>query len=110
MYQQQDTLSVAEKEELRSRIANLRKVMMQLRADLRLTLAKPRTAQLITAQATILWEMLAELNSSSLSGYGAVSPQFSAYLDPVAEDMTQEMHEISRLFSAASSTRVKAVK
>lgn len=77
--------------------------MMQLCGDLHLTPAKPSTAHLITAQATILREMLAELNSSSLHGYGAVSPELSAYLDPIGENLTQQMHDISRLSSRASS-------
>jgi hypothetical protein len=54
---------------------------------------------LIVGQATILWEMLAELNSASLHGFGAVSPELAAYIDPLGEDLTQEMHHISRLFS-----------
>ena len=56
-------------------------------------------ARLIVGQATVLWEMLAELNSSSLQGYGIVSPQLAAYIDPVGESLTQQMREISRLFS-----------
>lgn len=110
MYQQQDTLSTTEKNELRSRVDKLRQGITQLCGDLNLPPAKPNTSQLITAQATILWEMLAELNSSSLRGYGAVSTQLSACLDPIGEDLTQQMHEISRFFSRASSSRAKVVK
>jgi hypothetical protein len=102
MYQQQDTLSAAEKKELRFRIDNLRKEMMRLQGDLHLAPAKPNTAQLVTAQATVLWEMLAELNNSSLRGYGAVPPQLGAYLNPIGENLTQQIHEISRLFSRSA--------
>ena len=101
MYQQRDTLSAAEKEELRARIAKLRELIVHMRDDLKLTPERPSTAQLIVGQSTILWEMLAELNSSSLHGYGAVSPQLAAYLDPLGESLTQQMSEISRLFSQA---------
>lgn len=102
MYQQQDTLSTTDKKELRSRIKNLRNAIVQLRDDLDLAPDRPSTAQLIVGQATILWEMLAELNSSGLHGYGAVSPQLAAYLDPIGENLAQQMHEISSLFSRST--------
>ena len=102
MYQQQDTLAAAEKKELRTRINNLRDVVVRLRDNLNLAPERPSNAQLIVGQATILWEMLAELNSSSLHGYGAVSPQLAEYLDPLGESLTQQMDEISRLFSQAT--------
>ena len=99
MYQPQDTLTVAAKKELRTRIKNMRESIVRLRDDLKLDPARPRTTSLIVGQATVLWEMLAELNSSSLHGYGTISPQFAAYIDPIGESLTQQMHEISALFS-----------
>lgn len=99
MYEQRDTLSAAEKKELRTRIKDLRKLIVRLRDDLNLTPESAGTARSIVGQATVLWEMLAELNSSSLQGYGTVSPQLAAYIDPIGESLTQQMHEISRLFS-----------
>jgi len=99
MYQQQDTLSDKQKKELRRHIKELRVVMTRLRDDLGLVPARPGTAKLITGQATILWEMLAELNSPSLRGYGEVSPELAQYLDPIGESLTQQMHEITALFS-----------
>jgi hypothetical protein len=105
MYQQQHLLSAAQKTELRIRIAKLRKLMTRLRDDLELEPDKPTTSQLIVGQATVLWEMLAELNSSSLRGYGAVSAEWAAYIDPLGEALTREMHEISRLFSRETSNK-----
>jgi hypothetical protein len=105
MYRQQNTLSALQKTQLRARIAKLRELIVRLRDDLQLEPDRPTTAQLIIGQATILWEMLAELNSSSLQGYGAVSPELAAYIDPLGEDLTREMHEISRLFHKARPTR-----
>ncbi len=107
MYQQRDTLSATEKKELQTRINNVREIIMRLRDDLNLEPTRPSIAQLIAGQATVLWEMLAELNSSSLRGYGTVSPQLAAYLDPLGESLTQQMHEVSRLFSQASSAALQ---
>jgi hypothetical protein len=103
MYQQQNTLSASQKTQLRTLIAKLRELMVRLRDDLELEPDKPTTAQLIVGQATVLWEMLAELNSSSLHGYGEVSPELATYLDPLGKGLTREMHEISRLFTESRS-------
>ncbi len=103
MYRQQNTISAAQRSELGMRIAKLRKLMMRLRDDLELEPDEPTTSQLIIGQATVLWEMLAELNSSSLRGYGAVSAELASYIDPLGEELTREMHEISRLFSQKTS-------
>ena len=43
--------------------------------------------------------------SASLHGYGTVSPQFAAYIDPIGESLTQQMHEISALFSKPTEVR-----
>lgn len=105
VYQPQDTLSVAAKKELRTRIKNMRELIVRLRDDLKLAPARPRTTSLIVGQATIVWEMLAEMNSSSLHGYGTVSSQFADYIDPIGESLTQPMHEISALFSKPTENR-----
>lgn len=103
MYQQQDTVSAKQKAELRRCIEGLRKVMVGLRDELHLVPGTPGTAQLILGQATILWEMLAELNSSSLRGYGKVSPELAQYLDPLGESLTQQVQAIIVLFSSQAS-------
>ncbi len=105
MYQQQNNLSGKEKTDLRDRITALREVMARLCADLGLAPNKPGTAQLIVGQATILWEMLAELNSSSLRGYGEVPPELARYLDPLGQSLTQQMHAITALFSGPTANR-----
>lgn len=54
-------------------------------------------------QAALLWEMLVELNSHSLGGYGQVSGQLATYLDPIGSKLAKEMNEIARLFSQPAS-------
>jgi hypothetical protein len=107
MYQQQNALSVRQKSQLRDRIADLRRRMIRLRDDFQLAPVKPRTTQLIVGQATVLWEMLAELNSRSLQGYGAVPDELARYLDPIGEKLAAAMHEISLMFSGATTATNK---
>ncbi len=59
----------------------------------------------MVGQANILWEMLAELNSSSLRGYGEVAAELAHYLDPLGQALTQQMYEITTLFSQPISER-----
>jgi hypothetical protein len=99
LYQQKDTLTSAEKKQLQLRIANQRQLIAQLQRDLDLEPEIISTSQLITGQANVLWEMLAELNSQSLAGYGKVPDGLANYLDPIGEELTIQMYQISTLFS-----------
>lgn len=99
MYQQRDTLSATQKKELRRKSSMLRQLILRLRDDLQLEPSRPGSSQMIVGQATVLWEMLAELNSRSLQGYGQVPEELARYLDPIGEKLTAEMNEIPRLFS-----------
>jgi hypothetical protein len=106
MYQQQDTLSRTQKRELHGKIAEVRQLIVCLRDDLQLKPSKPATSQLIVGQATVLWEMLADLESRSLQGYGNVPEELARYLDPIGRQLTEEMNEISQLFSQPISNEI----
>jgi hypothetical protein len=99
MYQQQDTLSTRQKHELHRRIDQLRREILRVRDDLKLEPARPVTSSLIVGGANVLWEMLCELNSTSLQGYGEVSADLAQYLNPIGKELAQKMYEIARLFS-----------
>ena len=103
MYQQRDTLSAQRKSELHRRIGKLRREILRVRNDLELLPAKPSVAGLLVGQANVLWKMLAELNSCSLRGYGEVPPELAQYLDPIGESPTEQMHQISILFSPTAN-------
>jgi hypothetical protein len=106
MYQQQDTLSLAQKRELRGKIAEVRQLIVRLRDDLQLKPSRPATSQLIVGQATVLWEMLADLESRSLQGYGNVPEELARYLDPIGKQLAEEMNEMSQLFSQPVSSTI----
>jgi hypothetical protein len=102
MYQPRDTLSPSQKKALRRKMSVVRNLILQLRDDLRLEPARPAASRLIVGQATVLWEMLAELNARSLQGYGRVPEELQRYLDPIGEKLTNEMYGISTMFSKAT--------
>jgi hypothetical protein len=99
MYQQQDTLSAEQKRELQCRIAQLRHEILRARDELKLTPARPDTSSLIAGDANVLWEMLCELNGTSLQGYGEVPAELAQYLNPIGKALTEQMYEISKFFS-----------
>lgn len=103
MYSQRDTFSTAQKKELWNRIAKIRQLMVRLRDDLQLTVNVVATSQLMVGQAAVLWEMLTDLNSRGLKGYGKVPEDLAPYLDPIGETLCDEMNAIARLFSQPSS-------
>jgi hypothetical protein len=106
MYQQHDTLSPAQKHELSSKIARVRQLIIRLRDDLQLEPCLATTPQLIIGQATVLWEMLADLDSRSLRGYGEVPEDLAHYLDPLGEKLTTQMNAIAGMFSQPTAKRL----
>lgn len=82
MYRQMDTLSAIQKQQLNNKIANIRQLIVRLRDDLDLEPKNVATARSIATRASLLWEMLTELNSRGLSGYGTVPEELGRYLDP----------------------------
>jgi hypothetical protein len=103
MYRQQDTISSQQKSELQHKIINIRQLIARLRDDLQLETSTVATGQSMVGQAALLWEMLVELNSRSLGGYGKVPEQLAIYLDPIGNKLAEEMNEIARLFSQPTS-------
>jgi hypothetical protein len=103
MYCQRDTFSPAQKNDLQTKIVKIRQLMMRLRDDLQLEPTVVATSQLIIGQASVLWEILIELDSRSLQAYGKVPEELALYLNPIGEQLAAEMNEVSRLFSHPAS-------
>lgn len=103
MYQLQDDLTPTQRKELRRRIAKTRARLDSLRKKLGLNPATPSLARMIVGQATILWEMLAELNSGGLRGYGSVPASLAKIIDPAGEALVDGLSEIVRLMSQDES-------
>ncbi len=94
MFRELDTLAEAQKHELRNKIETIRKLIVQVRGDLGLEEKTVRTAHSIATHASLLWEMLTELNSRSLQAYGTVPGELGRYLDPIGEQLANQMSTI----------------
>jgi hypothetical protein len=105
MYRQLDTLSAIQKLELQKKVTKVRQPIVRLRDDLDLEPKNVATSQSIIGQASLLWEMLTELNARGLQGYGNAPADLGRYLDPIGEQLCFEVNEIARLFSISSAIR-----
>jgi hypothetical protein len=85
MYRQLDTLSPVQKHELQDEIISLRQLIGLLRNDLGLEPKDVATSQSIFSHASLLWEMLTELNARGLQAYGKVPDELTRYIDPIGE-------------------------
>ena len=108
LYRELDTLSPNQKSELRNKIGTTRQLMIRLRDDLDLPLRNVATSRSISGHASLLWEMLTELNSRGLTGYGTVSEELARYLDPIGDALTQQLSSITEMLSQPSETTSQA--
>jgi len=108
MYREIDTLSAIQKQQLNNKIANIRQLIVRLRDDLDLEPKNVATARSIATRASLLWEMLTELNSRGLSGYGTVPEELGRYLDPIGEQLAAEMDEITSLLSKPITVPIRS--
>lgn len=99
MYRELDTLSPRQKNELQTKIAAIRQLITNLRDDLDLQRTSVLTSRSVAGHASLLWEMLSEMNSRSLQAYGAVPEALGTYLDPIGANLAEQMNSISALFS-----------
>ncbi len=101
-YRQLDTLSPVQKNELQKKITKVRQLVVRLRDDLGLEPKNVATSHSIIGHASLLWEMLTELNSRGLQGYGKVPDELGHYLDPIGEKLAKEINAIVSLFSQST--------
>jgi hypothetical protein len=108
MYREEDSFSPTEKIKLREKIAAIRELLVRLRDDLQLKPQVAPTSQSIVGHASVLWEMLTDLNSRGLKGHGKTPDSLAPYLDPIGEVLCEEINAIARLFSQPTSGETRS--
>jgi len=104
MYCELDTLSHTQRHDLREKIESIRRLIIRLRDDLHLPTRDVATSRSIAGHASLLWEMLTELNSRALRAYGTVPEPLARYLDPIGETLSGEMSSITAMLAQARET------
>lgn len=99
LFHELDTLTDLQRRELRNKIGKIRGLIVRLRDDLDLFPKSIATGLSVVTHASLLWEMLIELNSRQLQAYGPLPEELGGYLDPLGEQLSAQISDISALFS-----------
>ena len=94
-YEERNDLTPEQRAKLRSQIETVRAHMKQMKRDLNLPSEVKDVGRLIWGRSAGFWEVMAEMQSKHLKGYGEISPSLAEYLDPRAETLLQCMQTIS---------------
>ena len=94
-YEERNRLTTRQRKKLLTEIENVREQMRQLKSDLNLPTQIKDVGKQIWGHSAGTWEMLAELESKRLKGYGAVSAELAEYLDPKAAKLLDSLQTIA---------------
>ena len=75
----------------------MREEMRQIQEDLNLPRRIEDVGKKIWGHSAGFWEMLAEMESKRLRGYGAVASDLAEYLDPRVERLLQRVQGLSAI-------------
>lgn len=98
-YHESNRLSVRQRKRLLAEIERARKLMQQTKTALDLSVKVENVAKRIWGHSAGFWEMLTEMESKRLRGYGEVAPALAEYLDPMVKKLLAQMQQISGVAS-----------
>ena len=83
-----------ESQAIQSQIKHVRDQMDEIRAVLRLNTRHDSIGSTILSRCTKIWEVLCDLKTDRLGGYGDATPDLPDYLDPKIDDMLKTVDNI----------------
>ena len=96
-YEERNRLTAKQRKRLLGEIGKLREEMRQIQEDLDLPRRIEDVGKKIWGHSAGFWEMLAEMESKRLRGYGAVASDLAEYLDPRVERLLQRVQGLSAI-------------
>jgi len=99
-YEERNRLTADQRKILLRQIEAVRDHMRQIKDDLGLGTRVEDVGNRIWGQGVGFWEMLAEMQSKHLKGYGKVDPALAEYLDLKAEQLLEQLQAISGIAGA----------
>ena len=96
-FEERNRLTARQRKRLLGEIEKLRDEMRQIKEDLGLPRRVEDVGKRIWGHSAGFWEMLAELQSKRLRGYGEVSSDLAEYLDPRAESLLERVQGLSAI-------------
>jgi hypothetical protein len=97
LYHETNNLDPVRGAELLADIACIRRIIQELRDDLRLEASSQDIARTIRAHCYILWVDVLEMTGKYLRGFGEPSPELVNYLDPKAYRILQYLDHLKVL-------------
>ena len=94
LYSEINTLTPDQRRRIGVEAMAMRKILRQLRDDLRLAPRHRDAAHAITARASLLWESLCELDAKHLGSYGEAPPELEAFLQPRVAELIRGLERI----------------
>ena len=96
-FEERNRLTARQRKRLLGEIEKLHEEMRQIKEDLGLPRRVEDVGKRIWGHSAGFWEMLAELQSNRLRGYGEVSSDLAEYLDPRAESLLERVQGLSAI-------------
>jgi hypothetical protein len=94
LYSERNSLSVEQRKKIRSEIAGIREMLLELRSTLRLEGTVEDVTNIIRGECALLWSNLVELESTRLRRYGPPPPGLGGYLDPKVAKLIAHVNRI----------------
>jgi hypothetical protein len=99
LYREENTLDPARRFGLLADIAGIRRLIQELRDDLRLEASSYDVAKTMRGHCYLLWVDVLELTGKYLRGFGEPPPELVNYLDPRAHLILQYLDHIKALLT-----------
>ena len=86
-YTERNRLTQRQREKLLTEIQRIREQMRQIKRELKLPVSVEDVAKKIWGHSAAFWEVVAEMESKRLKGYGEISASLAGYLDPQVTEL-----------------------
>lgn len=84
----------AERQSIQSQIKHVQDQIDEIRAGLQLKTRHDSIGSTLLSRCTKIWEVLCDLKTDRMGGYGDVTPDLPGYLDPKIDDMLKTVDNI----------------
>lgn len=102
-YEVNDRLNDEVRNAVLQNIEKMRKIIKDLKDELKLQLQEEPIANKIKAEAAHIWQMLCDMRSGGLDRYGKTAKDLSDFLDPKVEELLEIILRIQYLMEAESN-------
>ena len=95
LYEDINDLDEQERALLQKKVATIRKYIIYLKNKLNLSKERTSLRRIVSSRLASLWEIICELESKRLEGYGAVDTSLKEITDPVVVQIIKLLSETS---------------